>query len=50
MDEKDFELTSRFGELVHKLMMTYKTEYRTPIRMPGIRKLTPIEVELLGLL
>lgn len=50
MDAKDYELIRKFGEEIHQLMVAYKMAYESPIKMPGIRKLTPIENELLSLL
>lgn len=50
MDAQDYALIKKFGEQIHQLVIAYKIAYETPIKMPGIRKLTPIESELLSLL
>lgn len=50
MEQNIQEMTEILSRQVHELMMAYRTGFATPTQMPGSKKLTAIENELIGLL
>ncbi len=50
MDDNKMTLYQNMSEAVHKLLVNYKLVYGDSSRMPGVKKMTPIESEVLNLL